>query len=70
MSTESIVTIRDDEVEVGFIDALYRGKCGECGEGLGWEASFDADGTTYSAWCCEHLYRMTPSRVKVSRDAS
>jgi hypothetical protein len=63
------VVVGDQETEAVFQDALYRGACGDCGEGLEWEANFDADGTTYFARCCGHHYWMSPSKVFVSRDS-
>lgn len=60
--------IGDDKQVLPFTQALYHGVCGECGEGLEWEAYFDADGTTYGASCCGYRYRMAPHSVTVSRE--
>lgn len=49
-----------DKVEIGFHDALYKMVCEKCDDYLDWEADFDADGTTYFAFCCSRMYRMSP----------
>lgn len=54
--------------DLPFRDALYRARCGICGEGLEWAASFDADGTSYYASCCGRDYWMRPSTVTVGYD--
>lgn len=43
-----------------FKEALYHFKCLICGETVEWEANFDADGTSYSGWCCGFSYYMSP----------
>lgn len=55
--------------EMDFSDALYKSKCPICGEGVEWEANFDADGTTYSARCCKQYLRLSPLTVRVSVDS-
>lgn len=67
-SEHKVVVVGDQEAEVDFRQALYHGVCGDCKDGLEWEANFDADGTTYFAKCCGHRYSMRPSKVVVSRD--
>lgn len=64
----SVVKVGDTKQIVEFRDALYESECGDCGANLDWEASFDADGTTYSAECCGFDYHMYPSGVSVSRE--
>ena len=49
-----------------FSDLLYRGECTVCGDVLEWEADFDADGTTYAAWCCGKSYYMRPQMYLVT----
>ena len=49
-----------DGLIANFDNLLYRGKCAECGETLGWYADLDADGTGYSADCCGLIYYMGP----------
>lgn len=52
-----------EEKSVDFSDALYRAKCGECKEGLEWEANFDADGSNYRAECCGFIYGISPPDI-------
>jgi hypothetical protein len=53
---------------MGFTDGLYRAGCSECGEGLSWEANFDADGTNYYATCCGRRHVMRPYEVIITVD--
>ena len=48
-----------------FEDILYKGQCKFCEDKLGWEASFDADGTDYYAECCDTSYWFSPHTVMV-----
>lgn len=62
------IKVTKEKQEVDFQRALYAGKCGVCGESLSWEASFDADGTSYYAECCQMDYYMSPSKVIVQAE--
>lgn len=54
------------EYETTFIEALYKTRCSTCRNKIQWEANFDADGTTYSATCCNLNYYMSPLSVTIS----
>jgi len=60
------MNLRIDLNNIDFRRALYESKCGICKEKLTWEAEFDADGTTYSAFCCEKQYGLSPTKVDIT----